>query len=91
MREQMRPYRKVYKIFCFMSKKRNITNHGLIFIKGIGAHVKNTVSKRKDFLPHTSDRAPIRGALRNDSRPCQQKHQLMNYELDSNRSHTGRR
>jgi len=43
--------------------------HGLIFMRGMGAQVKNTVSSRKDFRPHTSDRAPINGALRKDSRP----------------------
>lgn len=45
------------------------TYHGLIFIKGIGAHVKNTVSSKKDFRPQTSERAPIRGALRKDNKP----------------------
>lgn len=45
------------------------TYHGLIFIKGIGAHVKNTVSSKKDFRPQTSERAPISGALRNDNKP----------------------
>ena len=49
-------------------------HHGLIFMSGIGAHVKKTVSRRKDFRPHTSDSAPIRGALRNDSRPCEERH-----------------
>lgn len=44
-------------------------HHGLIFISGIGAQVKNTVSSRKDFRPHTSDRAPMSGALRNDNKP----------------------
>lgn len=43
--------------------------HGLILIRGIGAQVKNTVTSRKDFLPQTSDKAPIRGALRKDSNP----------------------
>lgn len=45
------------------------THHGLIFIRGIGAHVKKTVRRRKDFLPQTSERAPINGALRKESRP----------------------
>lgn len=45
------------------------THHGLIFISGMGAHVKKTVSSKKDLRPHTSDNAPIRGALRNDNRP----------------------
>lgn len=45
------------------------TYHGLIFISGMGAHVKKTVSSKKDFRPHTSDSAPISGALRNDNRP----------------------
>lgn len=35
----------------------------------MGAHVKKTVSSRKDLRPQTSDRAPMRGALRKDSRP----------------------
>lgn len=43
--------------------------HGLIFISGMGAHVKKTVSSKKDLRPQTSDNAPIRGALRNDNRP----------------------
>lgn len=51
------------------SGMKQFTNHGLIFISGIGAQVKNTVSSKKDFLPHTSDRAPMSGALRNDSKP----------------------
>lgn len=42
---------------------------GLSLIRGIGAQVKKTVTKRKDRLPHTSDNAPIRGADMNDSRP----------------------
>lgn len=45
------------------------TYHGLIFMSGIGAHVKNTVSSKKDFLPQTSDNAPIKGALRKDNKP----------------------
>lgn len=45
------------------------TYHGLIFIRGMGAHVKKTVSSKKDLRPHTSDNAPIRGALRNDNMP----------------------
>lgn len=45
------------------------TYHGLIFISGMGAHVKKTVSSKKDLRPQTSDRAPMRGALRNDNRP----------------------
>ena len=36
--------------------------------------MKKTVSSRKDFRPHTSDSAPIRGALRNDSSPCEERH-----------------
>lgn len=43
--------------------------HGLIFISGMGAHVKKTVSSKKDLRPQTSDNAPIRGALKNDNRP----------------------
>ena len=43
-------------------------------MSGMGAHVKKTVSSRKDFRPHTSDSAPIRGALRNDNSPCEERH-----------------
>ena len=38
-------------------------------MRGMGAHVKNTVMRRKNFLPQMSDRAPIRGAERKESRP----------------------
>ena len=41
----------------------------LIFIRGIGAQVKNTVMRRKNFLPQISERAPIRGAERKESSP----------------------
>lgn len=41
--------------------------------RGIGAQVKKTVMSRKNFLPQTSDRAPISGALRKDNKPCQQQ------------------
>ena len=43
-------------------------------MSGMGVHVKKTVSSRKDFRPHTSDSAPIRGALRNDNSPCEERH-----------------
>ena len=36
---------------------------------GMGAHVKKTDSKRKDLRPHASERAPIRGADKKESRP----------------------
>lgn len=42
---------------------------GLILMKGMGAQVKKTVMRRKDFLPQMSDSAPIRGADRNDRKP----------------------
>lgn len=45
------------------------SHHGLILMKGMGAQVKKTVRRRKDFLPQMSDRAPIRGAERNDRKP----------------------
>lgn len=45
------------------------THQVLIVINGIGAHVKNTVIRRKNFRPQTSDKAPINGALRNDKIP----------------------
>lgn len=44
-------------------------HHVLICINGMGAQVKKTVKMRNSFLPHTSDKAPINGALRNDKRP----------------------
>ena len=56
-----------------------ITYQVLIFINGIGKQVKNTVIRRKNFLPQTSDRAPIRGALKNDKIPCK-KHIIL-YKL----------
>ena len=40
-----------------------------IFIRGMGAQVKNTVTNKKNFLPQISLRAPISGADRNESRP----------------------
>ncbi len=48
----------------------------LIDIKGIGAHVKNTVTSRKNLRPHTSDNAPIRGALRKDNIPYKTKERI---------------
>lgn len=39
----------------------------------MGAHVKKTVSSKKDLRPQTSDNAPIRGALRKDNRPWEDK------------------
>lgn len=42
---------------------------GLILMSGIGAQVKNTVASRKGFRPHTSDKAPMSGALMKDNRP----------------------
>lgn len=38
-------------------------------ISGIGKQVKKTVINKKTFRPHISDIAPIRGALKNDSKP----------------------
>lgn len=35
----------------------------------MGAQVKNTVISRKNFRPHTSDNAPMSGALRNERIP----------------------
>lgn len=51
------------------STVKHVSHHGLIFISGMGAHVKKTVSSKKDLRPQTSDNAPIRGALRKDNRP----------------------
>jgi len=45
------------------------TYHGLIAIRGIGAQVMNTVTTRKYLRPHTSDKAPNKGALKNDKTP----------------------
>lgn len=38
-------------------------------IKGIGIQVKNTVNNKNNFRPQTSDKAPIKGALKNDRIP----------------------
>ena len=35
----------------------------------MGAQVKKTARRRKDFLPHASDSAPISGAHRKDRMP----------------------
>ena len=40
-----------------------------ICMSGMGAHVKNTVKIKNNFLPHTSDNAPINGALKKDRSP----------------------
>jgi len=44
-------------------------HHVLIFIKGMGAQVKNTVMRRKNFRPQISERAPTRGADRKERIP----------------------
>jgi hypothetical protein len=44
-------------------------HHVLICMRGMGAHVKKTVRMRNNFRPHTSDNAPINGALKNDRKP----------------------
>lgn len=41
----------------------------LIRMRGMGAQVKVTVSKRNGLRPHTSDSAPMSGALRKDNIP----------------------
>lgn len=38
-------------------------------MSGIGAHVKKTVIRRKNFLPHTSESAPMSGADKNEKIP----------------------
>jgi len=38
-------------------------------MRGIGTQVKVTVSSRNGLRPQMSDRAPIKGALRNESKP----------------------
>lgn len=48
-----------------IAKNQNV----LIVIRGIGKQVKKTVMSKNNFLPHTSDRAPTSGALRNDKIP----------------------
>ena len=45
------------------------THQGLNLNNGIGMQVKPTVSNKNDFLPQTSDKAPISGALKNDNNP----------------------
>lgn len=62
-------------IICF-------SHHGLIFISGMGAHVKKTVSSKKDLRPQTSDNAPIRGALRKDNRPWEDRQRRENRTED---------
>ena len=52
-----------------MNMYKDNTDQGLILISGIGAQVKVTVSNRNGFLPQTSDKAPINGALKKDKIP----------------------
>lgn len=72
---QKPPYRRIGKQrislnYNTVSGLRKInTHHVFIVISGIGKQVKNTVISKKNFRPHTSDRAPISGALRNDRIP----------------------
>lgn len=61
---------QITAVFFSCSEERCRTYQGLSLMSGMGAQVKNTVTNRKDRLPHTSDRAPIRGALMKDRRPC---------------------
>lgn len=56
-------------VFFYFQDHGSRFYHGLSLIRGMGAQVKNTVTNRNDRLPHTSDRAPINGALINDNRP----------------------
>ena len=44
-------------------------HHGLIFMKGMGAQVKKTVTSRKNLRPQMSERAPTRGAERKERKP----------------------
>ena len=44
-------------------------HHGLIFMKGIGAQVKKTVTRRKNLRPQMSERAPTSGAERKERNP----------------------
>lgn len=44
-------------------------HHVFMLISGIGAQVKATVISKKNFRPHTSDKAPINGAERKDKIP----------------------
>ena len=46
---------------------------GLTIMNGIGRHVKNTVINRNVFLPHESDKAPIKGALKKERNPCKMR------------------
>jgi hypothetical protein len=59
------------KIKMMMMMNHRTTHHVLIVMRGMGAQVKKTVIRRKNLRPHTSDSAPISGALRKDSSPCQ--------------------
>lgn len=49
------------------------THQTLRCMRGMGAQVNVTVSKRNGFRPQTSDRAPISGALRKDNIPCNKR------------------
>lgn len=51
---------------CYMPQ---LPYHGFTFSNGIGRQVKKTVNKRKDLRPHTSDKAPIKGADMKDRNP----------------------
>lgn len=46
-----------------------LTYQGLNLNNGIGTQVNPTVSNKNDFLPQTSDKAPMSGALKNDKNP----------------------
>ena len=47
----------------------SFTYHGENRMSGIGAQVNVTVRSRNGLRPQTSDKAPIRGALRKDKIP----------------------
>lgn len=70
-----------------MMQQLGNTHQGLIRMRGIGAQVKNTVKRRKDFRPQTSDNAPMRGALRNDNIPYRSKQGIRNQNTFVNREH----
>lgn len=59
------------------------THHGLTVSRGIGKQVKKTVPRRKGFLPHTSDRAPMSGALRKESRPWRRRKEKPSQSSDA--------
>jgi hypothetical protein len=54
---------------------------GLMRMSGMGKHVKKTVMRRKILRPNTSDKAPMRGALKNDKIPLKKNTRLKDLQF----------